>query len=176
MFVISEDERLYLSHWEYNAARILTALAKTVEDQGGSVKPLKHALVSDRNYDEEPVRVSHTSYISFTFSGFYYYYQTDDNPFFEFYWEKAKITDGKYDRDAALDEDTKEWCNDDFIVKKASDEAVEEAAMKIFNFLTTADPSPILRDKHRERVPNTYNSGYHYETIYAPARIAEVDF
>ena len=34
--------------------------------------------------NNEPVKVTHTSYISFVLDGFYYYYQVDDNPFFDF--------------------------------------------------------------------------------------------
>lgn len=32
--------------------------------------------------NNEPIKVTHTSYISFVLDGFYYYYQVDENPFF----------------------------------------------------------------------------------------------
>ena len=37
MFVSRENERLYLTSWEYNAARVLARLEKVVSDNGGSV-------------------------------------------------------------------------------------------------------------------------------------------
>lgn len=51
MFVSRENERLYLTSWEYNAARVLARLEKVVSDNGGSVIVRgynRYALVSDR--------------------------------------------------------------------------------------------------------------------------------
>lgn len=51
MFVSRENERLYLTSWEYNAARLLARLEKVVSDNGGSVIVRdynRYALVSDR--------------------------------------------------------------------------------------------------------------------------------
>ena len=39
-----------------------------------------------------------------------------------------------------------------------------------------AAPSQIRRERKRQRVPNTYNSGYHYETVFEPERFARIDF
>lgn len=39
MYVLYEGERLYLSAWEYNAARVLTELARIVKNNGGTVAP-----------------------------------------------------------------------------------------------------------------------------------------
>ena len=44
--VIKDNTRLYLRPWEYNAAKILTRLAKIVEDYNGKVKPLHTAIIS----------------------------------------------------------------------------------------------------------------------------------
>ena len=49
MFITQEDQRLYLGTWEYNASQILTELAKIVINNGGRVKPLKNAIVSNRS-------------------------------------------------------------------------------------------------------------------------------
>lgn len=52
MFVSRENERLYLTSWEYNAARVLSRLEKIVSDNGGSVivhdYNHRYALISDR--------------------------------------------------------------------------------------------------------------------------------
>lgn len=49
MIVIKENERLYATSWQYNSARILTRLAQLITAQGGKVKPLYPAVISDRN-------------------------------------------------------------------------------------------------------------------------------
>lgn len=181
MIVTQEKQRLYLGSWEYNAARILSKLAEIVEDNGGRVKPLNHAVIQNRNYSPEKretteIVVTHTSYINFTLDGFYYYYQVDSNPFFPFYFVKSRIENGKYSRDAYLDNDPKKWFFDCFFSKTCCNADVTEAANLIYNMLCNAAPSKIHRERNRQRVPNTYNSGYHYETVYNPERFAEIDF
>lgn len=52
MIVLKENERLYATSWQYNSARILTRLAQLITAQGGKVKPLYPAVVSDRNLEE----------------------------------------------------------------------------------------------------------------------------
>lgn len=220
MLVLKENERLYLKSWNYNAACIVSELAKIVINNGGRVKPTYHAIISNRTIDSiikdysfkleryknivneghgnektkiaidyvkkelekmealnnDPITVSHTSYISFTLNGYYYYYQVDDNPFFEFYYSKTPVSNNKYSRDAALMEDKKGWLYDCFLKVGCSKADIIEAANQIFNMLVSADQSPIIRDKTRKRVPNTYNGGYHYETIYSPERFENVNF
>ena len=51
MFITQENQRLYPATWEYNASRILTELAKIVINNGGKVKPLKNAIISNRTAD-----------------------------------------------------------------------------------------------------------------------------
>lgn len=219
MLVMKENERLYPATWEYNAARIMTELAKIVENHGGTVKPLHNAIISNRSVDSatreyteklthyksiekehsnpalvdaikslteklealaavnnEPITVTHTSYITFTLDGFMYYYQVDSNPFFEFYYHKTPVKNGRYSLDAGLTEDKKEWLYDCFFSASCSNADVVEAANLIFNMLVSAKASPIIRDGKRCRVANVYNSGYHYETVYSPERFAQVDF
>lgn len=52
MIVLKENERLYATSWQYNSARILTRLAQLITAQGGKVKPLYPAVISDRNLEE----------------------------------------------------------------------------------------------------------------------------
>lgn len=53
MIVLKENERLYATSWQYNSARILTRLAQLITAQGGKVKPLYPAVISDRNLEDE---------------------------------------------------------------------------------------------------------------------------
>ena len=220
MIVTKENQRLYLKPWSYNAARIMSELAKIVENNGGRYKPTNAAIISDRSitdklreYEDkltqyksivaeglgnehtldaidfmekeidrlkkvntDPIRVTHTSYISFILDGLYYYYQVDDNPFFDFYYSKTPVKNGKHSRDAALETDKKDWLFDCFFGSGCSDADVREAANLIFNMLVSAKNSVIIRDSKKVRVGNTYNSGWHYETVYSPERFADIDF
>jgi hypothetical protein len=176
--VIKDGERLYLRAWEYNAARIITELANIVNNHGGRVKPTHTAIISDRSAEEEnePITVTHTTYISFVLDETYYYYQVNKNPFFEFYYNKTPIKNGKYSKDAGLEADKKEWLFDCFFKSNCGQPDIIEAANLIFNMLCNAPMSKIIRDSHKQRVPNTYNNGYHMETVYRPERIANIEF
>lgn len=176
--VMKDGERLYLRAWEYNASRIITELANIVESHGGRVKPTNTAIVSDRSAKEEaePITVTHTSYISFVLDNTFYYYQVDDNPFFEFYYQKTPIKNGKRSRDAGAEADKTEWLFDCFFGSNCSQQYIVGAADLIFNMLCNAPLSKIIRDKHKQRVSNMYNDGWHFETVYAPERLEKVDF
>lgn len=179
MAIVTKDgTRLYLRSWEYNAARIITELAKVIENHGGRVKPTNTAIISDRNAEEEsePITVTHTSYISFVLDETYYHYQVDDNPFFDFHWRKTPIKNGNRPKDTALETDKKEWLYDCFLKSNCGQPDIIEAANLIFNMLCNAPMSKIIRESYKQRVPNTYNNGYHMETMYKPERIAKVEF
>ena len=219
MIVMKENERLYPATWEYNAARILTELARVITNNGGKVKPLKNAVISNRSYDSmkqeysekvkryselekanhnetrataiakysdiltelekvgnNPIIVTHTSYISFVYDGFYYYYQVDANPFFEFHYIKTPVNNGQYSKNACLENDKKEWLYDCFFSITCNNADIVEGANLIFNMLVNARPSIIRRDSRKQRVSNTYNNGYHYETIYSSERFEKIDF
>lgn len=222
MIVYQDNQRLYLSSWEYNAARILSRLAILIDNNGGSVKPLHSAIISNRSiYDkiqkkkeesenwikfsknhpehrekaeraaariqeeitetekaiEDPITVTHTSYIVFTLDGIYYYLSLNDNPFMEFHYIKTAIRPGnKYSKDAAAEDFTKDWLFDCYLTGSANNEEIKEAAALIYNAIELAPESKIIRSGRRQRVPNRYNNSYHYETIYAPERIGTVEF
>ena len=217
MIITKENERLYLSNWNYNCAQILSELAKIVTNNGGKVKPTKTAIISNRSISEaihenenrlerlenavaegrgtetaidtitakikelksvnnEPIQVTHLTYIDFVLDGVYYSYSTDDNPFFPFHIYKTPIKDGKRSADAGAVEDGKEWLFDCFFSANCAKSDIKEAANLIYNMLIKSKNSPIIRDSRRQRVQNTYNSGYHYETIYSPERFSKVDF
>ena len=176
--VIKDGDRLYLRAWEYNAARIISELANIVKNHGGRVKPTNKAIISDRSATEEaePITVTHTSYISFVLNETYYYYQVDANPFFDFYYSKTPIKSGRWSRDAVLKADKKEWLFDCFFGSNCEQQDIIEAANLIFDMLCNAPMSKIFRVGHKQRVANTYNDGWHFETVYAPERLEEIDF
>lgn len=223
--VLKDGERLYLKNWEYNMARVISELAKMVQDRGGRCKRLPYAMVTNRtNYNkaielksklelyernvklfkdsekiekleraiektraeyeqakaaadnEKPVKVEYTSYIDFVLDNTRYYFQIDDNPFFPVLASKTPIKNGKYSRDAVLGECNTEWAVDELILRSATAETITTTAEKILEYLTGEKNSPIYRDGKKQRVPNVYNGGYHYETIYRPERIATIDF
>ena len=217
MYVSRDNERLYLNSWNYNAALILTELAKIIENKGGRVKPSLHtAVISNRSLegkikevksrikslesieetekikfaienlskelielesiDNEPITVTHTSYISFIFDDFYYYYQVDDNPFFDFYYKKNCIKGGNYISNTYLKKDKQSWWNDCFLSYRCSEADRKEAANLIFNMLVLAKPSEIYYEEEKRRVPNTYNDDWHWETVIKPNRYKKIDF
>lgn len=51
MIVTTNNQRLYLNNWNYNAARILSRLAVIVTDNGGHVMPHNNAIISNRSRD-----------------------------------------------------------------------------------------------------------------------------
>ena len=220
MIVTKENQRLYLKPWSYNAARIMSELAKIVENNGGRYKPTNAAIISDRSCAEkireyekklalykrtvseghgnehtlaaidfmekeisrlkkvnaDPIRVTHTTYITFILDNLYYCYQVVDNPFFDFYYSKTPVKNGKRSRDAVLREDKKGWLYDCFLYSGCADADIIEAANLIFIMLVSAENSVIKRDSKKRRVKNTYDAWYHYETIYSPERLDEIDF
>lgn len=219
MIVTKDNQRLYATSWQYNSARILTRLAQLITAQGGKVKPLHPAILSDRNLEDDiqdiearirtltereneshsdaqtlalqtclsrldrlraipntPITVTHTSYISFAMNGLYYSYQLDSNPFFPFYYLKTPIENGTYSGDACLEDDPKSWFTDPLVGFGCPQSEIETAAQAILALLLAAPLSAIRHDTQRTRIPNTYDSGYHFENIPVKERRLKIDF
>lgn len=219
MIVMKDNERHYATSWQYNSARILTRLAQLVTAQGGKVKPLHPAILSDHNLEDAiqeiearictltereneshsdaqtlalqtclsrldrlraipntPITVTHTSYISFAMNGLYYSYQLDSNPFFPFYYLKTPIENGTYSADACLEDDPKSWAVNALLGFGCSDSEIETAAQAILAQLLAAPLSTLRHDTQRTRVPNIYDSGYHFENVPVKERRLKIDF
>ena len=146
------------------------------EIRAAAIKALEKEIEELKQIDNSPIRVTHTSYITFILDNNYFYYQIDNNPFFDFYYIKTPVKNGSYSGDACSMEDKKTWLYDCFFSWDCSDADIKEAAQLIFNMLCNAPYSVIQRDARRMRVNNIYNSGYHYENVYAPERISKIDF
>lgn len=223
--VLKDGERLYLTNWEYNIARVISELARLIQGRGGRCKRLPYAMVTNlnnynkaielknnlelyernvklfkdpekiekleraiektrREYEqaksvadnEKPVKVEYTSYIDFVLNDTRYYFQVDNNPFFPVLASKTPVKNGKYSRDAVLGECNTSWAVDELILSTAGADTITATAEKILEYLTGEKNSPIYRDGKKQRVPNVYNGGYHYEMIYRPERIAILDY
>ena len=140
------------------------------EKRAEYIKTKRADLEKMETINNDPITVKQHGYITFVLDGTYYYYQTSDNPFFEFYYQKTPTNRGIYSQDAVLEQDPKEWLFDCFFSFSACDADIKEAANLIFNMLVNAKHCTISRDTKRVRVPNTYDGGYHYETKTAPGR------
>ena len=139
MFYFAENQRAYLPAWEYNTCRMLGALAEIVEKNGGKVKPYRHVMANNRTYepDAEPVRIYGQGYIKFSVDGNLYDFEIDDNPFFEHYYSKLKILDGKVPRGyqvymEALPRNV--WMYD-CLFRTATDEQIAEIAEIVYQTL-----------------------------------------
>ena len=146
------------------------------EIRAAAIVALEKEINELKQINNDPIRVTHTSYISFVLDNNYYSFSMDDNPFFPFYYIKTPVNNNSYSADACGMEDEKTWLYDCFFSWDCSDADIKEGAQLIFNMLCNAPYSVIRRDSRRERVRNYYNNGYHYETVYAPERIAKIDF
>ena len=126
----------------------------------------------------DPVKVDGSYWLSFTYNGDYYSVNLNDNPFFDFYYTKTPINNGLISKDvysSVLDSKEFMW-NDKFFEINVAKECFEKSAEMLFNFLVNAPYCEKYRDKKRVRVPNTYNGGYHYETVYEKERTEKIDF
>lgn len=120
--------------------------------------------------------VTHTSYISFAMNGLYYSYQLDDNPFFPFLYLKTPIENGTYSGDACFEDDPKSWAVNALFGFGCPQSEIETAAQAILALLLAAPLSTLRHDTKRIRVPNTYDSGSHFENIPVKERRLKIDF
>ena len=92
--------------------------------------------------DNTPVLTNYYSfggvYINFVLDGVYYYYSIDDNPFFDFHYDKIPVINGAIDQDHYTNTCKKEWLYDCFFCFDCSHADRMEAANMIFNMLMNA--------------------------------------
>lgn len=143
----------------------------------------RNAALLNADPDATKTRVTHTSYISFVLNDMYYYFEEDDNPFFPARYGKTRIIDAgdakKINKDYYLNNiepENKNYYLDMFWDNDASADEINDAAGRLYDMLTSAEESEIYRETTRRRVHNTYNNGYHYETITTPARYEAITF
>ena len=216
MFAAKDGQRLYLTSWQYNCARVMTQLAKLVEAKGGKVKHGYTLLVNNRSINEkireieshiegmrkvgeklnkeldlskteaelaalkaipnEPITITQDLYIVFVLNGIYYYYEANDNPFFDFRYTKTPVVNGKYSSRACSDEMDKTWTRDEMFGFECSEEVINSAAEALLDMLIKAELSVKRLESTKQRVPNLYNDGYHYETVYEKETFRDIGF
>lgn len=159
-------ERIEAGEIEANEAR--NAFIKSREAEAAALEAIPN----------EPRKVSNNNYLRFILDNTMYYVELNDNPFFDFYYNKTPINGDKYSRDTYGEKLNKDFLWDCFLTlkKPATDADRREAANMIYNALVSAKNCEKYRESHKTRVPNTYNNGYHYETIYTPERLETVKF
>ena len=156
---VKENQRLYLSAWTFNTCRVLGCLAEIVENNGGKVAPFRRVMANNRQYepDAEPISIYGQGYIRFNLDGDQYYWQVDDNPFFEHYYTKVRIHDGKIPRgnQVYLDEFPRKSWMYDCLFRVATDAEVREIAEIVYKELRSARYSKVEpeRETRRVRVP-----------------------
>lgn len=104
-----------------------------------------------QSINNDPITVTHVSYIHFFLDNCMYYYEVNDNPFFDFYYSKIPVTTGAYNAMCYSDNDEKEWLHDCFFGADCSDADTTEAAYLIFNMLVSAKFSTVCK-RERPRI------------------------
>lgn len=158
---------MYLSTWDYNRCRLMTALERIVKEAGGRVRPAGSATISNRDIDPDRIiKVTQAGHIIFVYNGMMYAYNTSDNPFFDFTYGKTPVVNGKYSKDIYYDkDDVRVYGPDLYYGQNIADEFIKGCAKKLFDFLTKAPLSKKYVSFSRIQVGNTYDDGSHYETV-----------
>lgn len=156
---------------EFPDAEKAEARQRTICNYRADIEELER--VNDGN---KPVKTLGALYVGFRLNDYYYSVSFDENPFFPFHYVKTPIKNGKISRDACSMELKKDWLIDDLMTFRGTAADRREAANLIFNQIMQAPDSEIIRDSHKTKVPNTYDGGYHYETVYAPERFETLAF
>ena len=129
------------------------------------------------NAPEKTITVTHTTYITFVLNGRYYSYSVDSNPFFEFHYHITPVLENsKIARYTECFEDQKEWLFDCYFGANCNDAQINDAAAFIFNMLVNSGDCKVWQESKKMRVQNTYNNGYHYETVKSKIEYKDIDF
>lgn len=140
------------------------------------LKGNKQELAKLESINNDPIQVTHTTYITFAYNEYIYSFSVNDNPFFPFYFSKTEIKNGKYSLDVYSSEDDKLWMHDDLFSYFCTDMRIKETANILFQKLISSRPSEHHVTTKRKLVPNLYVDGYHYENVREKERTAIIDF
>lgn len=138
---------------------------KKIEERGRDASAAREKLQEYESIKCPSIKTRFTTWISFILNDVYYSVSFDDNPFFPFHLQKIKINDLSYTGDFYLEELKKEWLFDCLLSFRCTNDEIKEITNLLFNQLQTAPLSDEYIETTKKRVPNLYNSGYHYETI-----------
>ena len=140
------------------------------------LKGNKQELAKLESINNDPIQVTHTTYITFTYNEYIYLFSVNGNPFFPFYFSKTEIKNGKYSLDVYSTEDDKLWMHDDLFSYFCTDMRIKETANILFQKLISSKASEHYVITKRKLVPNLYVDGYHYENVREKERTAIIDF
>lgn len=164
-----EKEAGKLTDTEYN-----TKLENLTVNMTSEIESLKAV-------ENKPVKTNYPGYIHFILDGFYYSFTYSESTF-NYVCQKTPVRADN----TIIDNIYSETVSSDFINvvsdcdlfkdKKAYKKAIKEAAEILLNSLKNSPVSGIYREKTRKRVLNTYNNGYHYETIYSKDKYKKIEF
>ena len=151
MFIFKEGQRVYLTAWEYNTARMLGKLAEIVEQKGGEVKPSIKVRASYQCLEnDEPREIWGTGHISFLHNGIVYDFSVDDNMFFDHLYGKMELVNGKYYRNVYYAGLSRQWMINPLLRTDCTDEQCAEAAGILFGLLMEAKMSEKYVDNGRK--------------------------
>ena len=150
---------------EKRTAAVKNAIAK-YQDEITALKAIKN----------DPVKLSHTSYVIFVLDGVYYDFCMPDNIFDNFYYHKTPVINGEYNRYTYGNEMPKDWFVDDLWRYACKKSVIKAAATAIYSEMINGKISKPAIDTYRRRVSNSYNNGYHYETISKPIRLEKISW
>ena len=163
-------EKLYLTSGGYSASLVIMELWNIIRERGGKVVSeygdnRKPAEIHNRDTEDKHISWFtswNSSYITFSLNGYIYYLQIDGNLFFPAKYQKKRAETG---HKVYLEEMPIQYVN----YGMTKDEA-KEAAAKLFSFLESAECSEVVISKKVIIVPNTYNDGWHEETVSKPEK------
>lgn len=165
-------DTLYLGAWNFNKCVICDKIEFLVEKVGGTLHGYYKSGTIYRNKNGESRQTNNCdwagSQVIFSLDGNYYSLSLDDNPFFEFHYQKIKLNDnGKIVGEYYAEDFTKSWLVDALFSHDATEEELADAAEIILNTLVSSGYSKRVTSKKRKAVSNIYDGGIHYEWVDA---------
>lgn len=173
-----------LSENKCNLKKELEELKKASQEQPDN-KLIKNAIRSTKEKMENLEKIEAPEIlvkggcalsIHFILNDMFYSYSIDDNPFFDFHYQKKPVLNNEKVSWNYYASNLKEWLYNakadtlDYL----SDNDIKELADALFNELVNAPVSEHFREGKKQRVNNYYNNGYHYEMIYKPERYESI--
>ena len=147
------------------------------DDTNKEIEGLKLKLATLSEIDDTPIECFGQTWTRFVINNDVYYFSLDDNPFFEFHYSKTPLkSDGTYSLDACCGVAGRSWLRDIHLGYECTVADRQLAAQSIFDMLIKAKNTQIMRNERRIRVANTYDGGYHMETVCGKERTAKLDF
>lgn len=166
-------ETLYYNKINYNLARILEKMRNIIGPENMVASEYlasnpKIYMIHNRDDNKAPIITTHhTTYIQYIKNGIYTYFQTDDNPFFDFLYSKSPVDENNTTHGTrymtAIDRDIQgQLCCDECFTQTASEETIENLALMLYNYLSSLPLSEVVTKRQRIYEPN---GKYYYQPV-----------